>query len=90
MGAGTALGAIDNPIDQDENGTPVGQEPLIQVWTGTANNGTVSSTKTCGNWTTSADAGRGIRSLVRAVTEWTAHRQAQSCSILRNLYCFEQ
>lgn len=70
------------PITQDEHGNDLGN---VEVWTGTAADGT-SQGDDCGNWTTNGGQGHyGVSSATDAT--WTASTSG-NCSGQRHLYCF--
>ena len=79
-------GAIDVPINRDENGDPISSEILF-VWTGTSAMGTGVS-PCCEDWTTtSSGAAKGMTDATDA--KWSFNT-GMNCSELAHLYCFEQ
>lgn len=75
-------GAIDNPINRDENGNPVAAD----VWTGTLEDGT-SFGLDCGGWTTTAGTGH-CGAAVQSNFRWT-NNVTPPCFAGLRVYCFE-
>ena len=75
--------AVLNTILTDENGAVVSSD---EVWTGTANTGTVSST--CGDWTSALPTVNGTMGNAQGgAVSWTLY-SFPPCSTPGRLYCF--
>jgi len=90
-------GAIQNPIDKDENGNTIsgGISGNFSVWTNTNTDGT-ASTNNCNNWSGSGIGQLGVQGITRASdSRWTFIPPTRpsgsiSCDNLARLYCFQQ
>ena len=80
-------GSLQNPINADENGTPV--EGL--TWTGTTAIGTAKAapvTDTCNDWA-SSEANGVVGSMSNTDVGWT-DAYTWDCNIWHSVYCFDQ
>jgi hypothetical protein len=75
-------GAIQNPIDRDENGSTVSAG---LVWTGSTSAGLLG-VNTCGNWGTGLSGGIGVTS---STTGWIDF-SVRECGYQSRLYCIEE
>ena len=78
-------GSLLHAIDQDENGNGVGGE--VRVWTGTIENGNISSNN-CTGWMSEDVLGTYGRCNVGITKDWTNDNFTTCAAVLR-LYCFE-
>ena len=84
-------GAIDNPIEKDENGAQVEILGLgeTEVWTGTNQFGERTFAE-CDAWTVS-NAGNGrVGEATLQSSAWTNLGANRGCNRPHRLYCFEQ
>jgi hypothetical protein len=80
-------GALDAPIQVDENGDTLSGAPeVFEVWTGTDTNGTNSVVGNCDNWTSNSSTAQSGRADAMDAT-WTEAGEV-NCDDARRLYCF--
>ncbi len=81
-------GTLNVPINMDETGTPI-PGGAVQVWTGTATDGTHQGAGLCTDWTSnSSDLVAGIGDLSAADANWTDVGGGNNCDLYNRLYCF--
>ena len=80
-------GSLDVAIEDDENGTNVGSDP---VWTATAADGLYKGTGDCNGWTSNSSTFRAeIGNSGSSTTLWTTRRTRACDFSTARLYCFE-
>jgi hypothetical protein len=87
--SGLTSGTLMHGINRDEKNLPVVQP--IEVWTGTAPNGTYAG-PACGDWVVMDAVNlQGVIGIVGDATGgWTKTIKPLPCSIVAHLYCFQQ
>ncbi len=95
-------GTILHPIEADEQGgrpRSAGLEAIVEVWTSTEGDGTLSNNLTCNNWTSALDVLKGVSGNSTSSSEagpgdapWTSINKGngKNCNLPLRLYCFEQ
>jgi hypothetical protein len=79
-------GALLAPINLDESGTPVSENPFL--WTGTQPDGT-GTNDTCSDWTDNTNSSIATQGdNTSAISTWTQLGSTAPCDFQRRLYCF--
>ena len=82
-----AAGKILNPLSLDERGNDLGRQ---NVWTGTADAGTVNNSASCADWTIGTGISFGeLGASTGGAGAWSDDATETSCNASARIYCFD-